>query len=154
MKISILAVGLLKAGPEFELFQDYSKRFRGLGRSLGLSGIDDLSVKAGGGLAREGASLITKVPPDAAALRLDEFGQSYRSTDFAHRLAKQRDEGVRELVFLIGGAEGYSDDVRDAFPETIAFGPQTWPHLIARVLLAEQLYRAASILAGTPYHKA
>ena len=72
----------------------------------------------------------------------------------AEKLAFWRDEGERTLVFIIGGAEGYSDAVRKAYPATLALGPQTWPHLIVRVLIAEQLYRAASILARTPYHKA
>ena len=73
--------------------------------------------------------------------------------DFAGNLAKWRDQGVPDLVFLIGGAEGYGDAVKSAVPETLAFGPQTWPHRFVRVMLSEQVYRAVSILAGTPYHK-
>ncbi len=154
MKVSVLAVGHLKAGPEAELFADYAKRFGGLGRPLGLTGIDDLSVKAGGGMEREGERLIQRCPPDASVIRLDERGPNLGSADFAVRLSAWRDAGRRETVFLVGGAEGYGDAARLKYPETLAFGPQTWPHLLVRVMLAEQLYRAASILAGTPYHKA
>ena len=76
------------------------------------------------------------------------------SADFADKLASLRDQGIPDLVFLIGGAEGYGDAVRQAASDTLAFGPQTWPHRFVRAMLAEQVYRAMSILAGTPYHKA
>jgi len=87
-------------------------------------------------------------------LRLDEAGENITSTELARRFAAWRDEGQRDLVFLIGGAEGFSADVRRAAPKSLAFGAQTWPHRLVRAMLAEQVYRAFTILAGTPYHKA
>ncbi len=154
MKLSILAVGPVKSGPEHDLTADYCKRFGPLAAPLGLSGIDLVTVKSGGGMAREGERLLEKCPAQARILRLDEHGPNWASTKMAQNIAKWRDDGERSLVFMIGGAEGYSDAVRKAAPSMLALGPQTWPHLLVRAMLAEQLYRAASILAGTPYHKA
>ena len=154
MNLTILAVGEHKSSPEQALVNDYCKRFVRLARPLGLSGIDQIIVKSGSGLDREGERLLAKIPSGARTIRLDEHGTPASSTALADRLAKWRDTGTRSTVFLIGGAEGYSQPVRQAVPEAMAFGLQTWPHLLVRVMLAEQLYRAANILAGTPYHKA
>ncbi len=154
LKLSILAVGPTKSGPEHDLAHDYCKRFGPVGGPLGLSGIELVTVKSGGGRDKEGARLLEKVPKDARVLRLDEHGPSWTSVKLAEKISFWRDEGERALVFIIGGAEGYSDAVLKAYPATLAFGPQTWPHLLVRTMLAEQLYRAASILARTPYHKA
>lgn len=154
MKLTILAVGPAKSGPEHDLTADYCKRFSPLGAPLGLSGIGLITVKSGGGLAREGDRLLEKCPAQARLIRLDEHGPNWASTKLAKNIATWRDDGERSLVFMIGGAEGYGDAVRKAAPSTLAFGPQTWPHLFVRAMLAEQLYRAASILARTPYHKA
>lgn len=154
MKLSILAVGPTKSGPEHDLTSDYCKRFAPVGRSLGLTGIDLMTAKSGGGLAREGERLLEKIPNGARVIRLDEHGPSWPSVQLSKKISGWRDQGDRALVFLIGGAEGYSDRVREQAQQTLALGPQTWPHLLARAMLAEQLYRAASILAKTPYHKA
>ena len=97
--------------------------------------------------------ILAKLPAGAKCIRLDEFGRAQRSREFSENLAKWRDQGVPDLVFLIGGAEGYGDAVKSAVPDTLAFGPQTWPHRFVRVMVTEQVYRAVSILAGTPYHK-
>ena len=154
MKLSILAVGPLKSGPEHELVSDYAKRFSGMAGALGLSGLDLVTVKSGGGLTREGERLLAKLPEKARIIRLDEHGPAWASVKLSQKIAYWRDDGERALVFLIGGAEGYSEAVKAAAPQTLALGPQTWPHMLVRVMIAEQLYRAASILAGTPYHKA
>ena len=154
MKLSILAVGPLKSGPEHELVSDYAKRFSGMAGALGLSGLDLVTVKSGGGLTREGERLLAKLPEKARIIRLDEHGPAWASVKLSQKIAHWRDDGERALVFLIGGAEGYSEAVKAAAPQTLALGPQTWPHMLVRVMIAEQLYRAASILAGTPYHKA
>ncbi|MEO1028313.1 MAG: 23S rRNA (pseudouridine(1915)-N(3))-methyltransferase RlmH [Pseudomonadota bacterium] len=154
MKLSLIAVGSMKSGPERELFDDYAARFRRTGQGLGFREFRDIEVDSGGGLNKEGERILAKLPTSAMAYRLDEHGKSLGSVDFANTLARLRDDGVPELVFLIGGAEGYSREVRKAVPQTLAFGVQTWPHRLVRAMLAEQLYRAASILAGGPYHKA
>ncbi len=144
----------MKSGPERALVDDYIARFRRLGPSLGFRGLSEVDVEAGGGLAKEGGRLLAKLPGAAQAVRLDEAGQNLRSASFAERLAQWRDGGAGDVVFLIGGAEGFSETVRDAAPDAMAFGPQTWPHRLVRAMLAEQIYRAASLLAGAPYHKA
>lgn len=154
MKITLLAVGQSKSGPEHELISDYAKRFTGMAGQLGLSGLEIIAVKSGGGLAREGARILAKIPENARVLRLDEHGPAWTSVKLSQKIAHWRDDGERALVFLIGGAEGYCDALKHAAPQTLALGPQTWPHMMVRAMIAEQIYRAASILAGTPYHKA
>lgn len=154
MRITCLVVGRLKTGPERELTDEYLKRAAPIARSLGFRGIEEVEVASGGGMDAEAERLLAKIPAGAKCIRLDEFGKSERSKDFAANLAKWRDQGVPELVLLIGGADGYGETLRAACPDTMAFGPQTWPHRLVRVMLAEQIYRAVSILAGTPYHKA
>lgn len=154
MKVTLIAVGALKSGPERELFDDYAERFRRTGQGLGFRSFTEIEVDSGGGLDREGNRILARLPETALAIRLDEHGKSLASTDFAKRLGTYRDDGIPELVFLIGGAAGYAREVRKRVPDTLAFGVQTWPHKLVRAMLAEQLYRAASILAGSPYHKA
>lgn len=154
MKLTLLAVGTLKSGPEHTLLNHYAHRFSAMAGALGLSGLEMIEVKSGGGLKREGERILAKLPPKARLLRLDEHGPAWPSVKLAEKIARWRDDGERALVFLIGGAEGYSDEVKRAAPQTLALGPQTWPHMLVRVMIAEQVYRAASILAHTPYHKA
>lgn len=154
MKVSILAVGPSKSGPEHDLVSDYAKRFSAMAGPLGLSGLEIMTVKSGGGIAKEGERLLAKLPENARILRLDEHGSAWGSVKLSQNIARWRDDGERALVFLIGGAEGYSDAVKSAAPQTLALGPQTWPHMMVRAMITEQVYRAASILAGTPYHKA
>jgi len=154
MRLQIVGVGRLKDGPERSLTDDYLARALPLARQLGFRGPDEHEVASGGGQGAEGARLIARLPDGARCLRLDEAGENLTSTELARRLAAWRDEGLRETVFLIGGAEGFSPDVRRLVPRTLAFGAQTWPHRLVRAMLAEQVYRALTILAGTPYHKA
>ncbi len=154
MKLTLLAVGRMKACPERELVEDYLERLKASARALGFRDVAEIEVASGGGLDAEGARLLAKCPQGARLIRLDEHGRAFTSKALARDLADWRDRGVAETVFLIGGAEGYSDAVKEAVPEALALGPQTWPHRLARVMIAEQLYRAVSILAGTPYHKA
>ncbi len=97
------------------------------------------------------------LPPMAGQGRtilLDERGSTLSSQDFADQIGRWRDDGVRELRFCIGAADGFDDAERAAADRLMAFGPMTWPHMMARAMLAEQLWRAASILAGHPYHRA
>lgn len=154
MRISIISVGKLRGGPEATLIADYADRFRKTGSGIGFRSLDVSEVASGGGRETEGARLLEALPKEGEVWRLDEHGKQWRSTDFSQHLAARRDDGLRRLTFLIGGAEGYSDAVRTACPQTLAFGVQTWPHRLVKVMLVEQLYRAASLLAGSPYHKA
>ena len=154
MKIALLVVGPGKSGPEQAMVDDYAKRFSKLSGPLGLSGLDITSVKSGGGLKIEGERLLAKLPGQGKIIRLDEHGPAWPSTKLAKNIANWRDDGERALTFLIGGAEGYSDAVQHAAPTRLALGPQTWPHMLVRAMITEQIYRAASILARTPYHKA
>lgn len=154
MRLQIIGVGRLKDGPERDLTDDYLRRAGGMARGLGFKGPDESEVASGGGMDAEGGRLIAKFPEGAKIIRLDEGGENLTSEAFAARLSRWRDDGVRDTCFLIGGAEGYSPEVRAAAPMTLAFGVQTWPHRLVRAMLAEQLYRAMTILAGTPYHKA
>ena len=154
MRLTFLVVGKMKSGPERDLVDEYLKRARPVARGLGFRGIEEIEVASGGGLDAEAARILEKIPAGARVLRLDEFGPSMGSADFADKLAAWRDQGTPDLVFLIGGAEGYGEAVRQTAADTLAFGPQTWPHRFVRAMLAEQVYRAMSILAGTPYHKA
>ncbi|MEM7493005.1 MAG: 23S rRNA (pseudouridine(1915)-N(3))-methyltransferase RlmH [Pseudomonadota bacterium] len=154
MHISLICVGKLKSGPEKELSDDYASRFSKTGTALGFRSFRLVEVSSGGGLDAEGKRLAEKVPSGAVVIRLDEFGAERTSKAFAKDLAKRRDKGTPHLCFLIGGAEGYSEAIRTTYPDTLALGSQTWPHRLVRVMICEQLYRAASLLAGTPYHKA
>ncbi|MEL6858635.1 MAG: 23S rRNA (pseudouridine(1915)-N(3))-methyltransferase RlmH [Pseudomonadota bacterium] len=154
MHIQIISIGKPKSGPEKDLAGDYAARFAKAGPNIGFRSLKLHDLASGGGLITEGTKLLGAVPKGASVMRLDEHGPQLSSVAFSDRLAKLRDAGTDTLCFLIGGAEGYSDEVRAAFPQTLAFGPQTWPHRLVKVMLAEQLYRAVSLQAGLPYHKA
>lgn len=154
MHLTLISVGKARPGPETALVEDYGARFAKAARPLGFRSLTLVDVESGGGLAAEGARLLAKVPGGARVMRLDEHGNQMPSLAFAAHLARLRDQGVGDLAFLIGGADGFSQAVRAAAPETLAFGPQTWPHRLVKAMLTEQIYRAACILAGSPYHKA
>jgi 23S rRNA (pseudouridine1915-N3)-methyltransferase len=124
-----------------------------VGRAHGLSPVEIVEVEARKpGKAAEGETLLAKLE-DAFVIACDEHGQALASRAFAERVSKLRDDGVRSLAFVIGGADGLDAAVLARADQTLAFGPQTWPHALARAMLAEQLYRAASLMAGQPYHR-
>ena len=155
MRITIAAVGRLRAGPEKELVEDYLKRAGGAGRALalgpfGLHEVDERKARAPEAQTRR---LLETVSADAHAIVLDERGEALSSTRFARLLAGLRDQGASETAFLIGGAEGHDPAVRERADRLLSFGPMVWPHMLARVMLAEQLYRAVAILADSPYHR-
>ncbi len=156
MRIHVCAVGRLRSGPERELCDDYLARFGRTGRPLGLgpAEIREVEDKKGGGRAAEAALLDRAVPAGAARVALDERGRMLSSPDLAELLARWRDQGRADAAFLIGGADGLDPGLRQGADMAISFGPMVWPHMLARAMLAEQLYRAAAILAGTPYHRA
>lgn len=156
MRLRICAVGRLRAGPEATHIDDYLRRFDRTGRALGLGPVEIVEVenRKGGGPVAEAALLRRKVPAGAVICALDERGRTMSSPDFAGRLAGWRDDGRAEAVFLIGGADGLDPGLVAEADLTLSFGPMVWPHMLVRVMLVEQLYRAAGILAGTPYHRA
>lgn len=135
---------------------DYLARFGRTGRPLGLGPVEirEVEDRKGGGRAAEAALLDRAAPAGAARVVLDERGRMLSSPDFADMLARWRDQGRSDLAFLIGGADGLDPALRKGADMAISFGPMVWPHMLARVMLTEQLYRAAAILAGTPYHRA
>lgn len=156
MRLHICAVGRLRTGPERALIDDYLTRLDRGGRSLGLTfGAEhEVDDRKGGGMEAEAGLLRRAVPPGARLVALDERGTLLTSPGFAARLAGARDEGVQDLAFVIGGADGLEPSLRDEADWSLSFGKMVWPHALARVMLAEQLYRAATILAGSPYHRA
>ncbi len=146
-------MGRLGEIPEAKLALDYVSRATMVGRAVGFgpAEIVEVETRRGGKLA-EGAALLERVGADHL-IACDEGGAARGSRAFADHLARLRDDGVRRLVFAVGGADGLAPDVLAAARERVAFGPQTWPHALARVMLAEQVYRAATLMAGSPYHR-
>ena len=149
MKLSIVAIGRPGRGPEATLADDYAKRATLSGRALGLGPLELVDLEARRPGKAPEAELILAAAEGAHLIACDERGKTYSSRAFADHIAKLRDQGERRLVFAIGGADGLDASVRDAASSTLAFGPQT----LARAMLAEQLYRAVTILAGSPYHR-
>ena len=157
LRVRIAAVGRLAGrAPEAALIQDYLGRFAQTGRALGLGPAEVIEVedRRGGGKSAEAALLSRQIPEGAAVIALDERGRLLSSPDLAAALARFRDDGRSDAVFLIGGADGLDPALRDRADLMLSFGAMVWPHMLARVMLAEQLYRAATILAGSPYHRA
>jgi len=156
MRVHLCAVGRLRAGPERDLIDDYRQRFDRSGRALSLGPLTEHEVedRKGGGMGAEAALLQRAVPSGALLVTLDERGKLLTSPDFADKLAGWRDAGRQDVAFVIGGADGIDPSLRAQADFSLSFGKMVWPHMLVRVLLAEQLYRAASILAGAPYHRA
>lgn len=156
MKLRILAVGRAKSGPESALIAEYQKR---LHWPLALEEVEERRPLSGAELkAREAALLQAAVERGAKGGRpvlvaLDEKGKSLGSRDFAARLKGWEEQGAGEIVFLLGGADGLAPEVRDQASFVLSLGQMTWPHLLARAMLVEQIYRAQQILAGHPYHR-
>jgi 23S rRNA (pseudouridine1915-N3)-methyltransferase len=154
VRVTILAVGRMKAGPEKALCDERLARFDATGRALGLgpARVVEVEDKRRRGPGAE-AELLLAAAPDGPLIALDERGETLDSPGFAARLAAFRDEGARDLACAIGGADGHGAVLRRRAALTLSFGRMVWPHMLARAMLAEQLYRAASILAGGPYHR-
>lgn len=154
MRIQIIAVGRARVGPEQELFLSYGQRLKW---PVALKEVEEKRKLPPAELkSRKGELLLAALPERGAGrvvVALDGRGRRLSSTAFARQIGAWRDRGVTDLAFLIGGADGLSDRVRDQADFILSLGDMTWPHLLARALLAEQLYRAQSILAGHPYHR-
>lgn len=159
MKILIAAVGRLKDGPERELVARYAERATQTGRGVALGPVEIREIAESRARRPEdrkreeaeafGALLV----PGAPLIALDETGKSISSLDFAARLGRWRDDGAAAAQFLIGGADGLDPSLVQRAGLVLGFGRQTWPHQIVRALLSEQIYRAATILTGHPYHR-
>src|SRR3984893_12838261 len=160
MRLVVISIGRLKQGPERELAERYRERFDDIGRKLGFRGLeiaeipDSRARDAATRMAEEAAAISATIPAKSTLVALDERGDNVDSAAFARHLGRWRDEAVANTSFVIGGADGLSPDLRRKAKLRIACGSATWPHQMVRVLLLEQLYRAATILAGHPYHRA
>ena len=155
MRVALCCVGRMRAGPERALIDDYAERFDRTGRALSLGPLVEIEVedKKGGGMAAEADLLTRALPAGALLVTLDERGKTLSSPEFAALLARWRDAGRQDVAFVIGGADGIAPDLRARADFSLSFGAMVWPHMLVRVMLAEQLYRAATILAGGPYHR-
>ncbi|HYD99805.1 MAG TPA: 23S rRNA (pseudouridine(1915)-N(3))-methyltransferase RlmH [Alphaproteobacteria bacterium] len=152
MRLWLAAVGRLKGGPEAALVEDYARR---LTWPLTVREVEVKEALSGDALKRREAALLRAALPEGAVLAaLDERGDLPSSPAFAERMRGWQDNGVRDLAFVIGGADGLDPALRAEARYTLAFGPMTWPHKLVRVLLLEQVYRAQQIIAGHPYHRA
>ena len=154
MRVKLAVVGKMRAGSEADLVKDYMTRFDRTGRALGLGPVNIVEVEAKkGGMSGE-ADLLSRalITADPVCV-LDERGKSMTSPEFAGLLADWRDQGRAEVAFVIGGADGIDPALKSSASMSLSFGKMVWPHMLARVMLAEQLYRAATILAGAPYHR-
>jgi 23S rRNA (pseudouridine1915-N3)-methyltransferase len=159
MRLIIAAIGRLKDGAERELAERYRDRFAPMAKRLGLNPVawhelaESRATTAARRCSEEGAALLRLARDADAIIALDERGKMLTSQAFAQLLAKIRDDGAGTAAILIGGADGLAPAVREAARITLSFGAMTLPHGLARIVLAEQLYRAATILAGHPYHR-
>ena len=160
MRLRIAAVGRLKAGPERELLDRYLERVNAIGRGLSLAPLDAVEVSESSArrpadrMKEEAVALKKWSITGARRIVLDARGKSLSSEDFAKRLVALRENGALAALFLIGGADGLAEEVRKDADFVLAFGAATFPHQLVRILLAEQIYRALTILSGHPYHRA
>ncbi|TNE40633.1 MAG: 23S rRNA (pseudouridine(1915)-N(3))-methyltransferase RlmH [Alphaproteobacteria bacterium] len=152
MRLTIASVGKFRGGPLEALYAEYASR---LSWPLDLKEVEEKRpLKGEKRKSREAELLMNAVPTGATVIALDEGGREMSSPDFAALLGRYADDGVQNLAFLIGGADGHSEQTLKSADRLLSLGAMTWPHLMVRGLLAEQLYRAASILANHPYHRA
>ena len=159
MRLLIVAVGRLKQGPERDLCGHYLGRAETAGRKHALAPVTMIEVPESRGptpaarMAAEAMVMIGKIPTSHKLICLDREGEQLGSADFARSLREFRDSGVAGIAFLVGGAEGLAPEVLARADKRLSLGSMTLPHGLARIVLAEQLYRAATILAGHPYHR-
>lgn len=159
MRLQILAVGKMKAGPEQDLYARYADRIAKAGRSLHLDGPDlvEISESRQQGVDErkneEASQLVSRLDAGATLIMLDEHGKDFSSQQFSELMRGERDGGAGTLAFALGGPDGHGEAIRQAARRSIRFGSMTWPHQIARIMLVEQLYRGITILSGHPYHR-
>jgi 23S rRNA (pseudouridine1915-N3)-methyltransferase len=159
MRIVILTVGLARGTPQNALIEEYLTRARGIGRRQGFTAltVEEVAVSklrdASARIIEEGGKLTSRILPGSHVISLDSRGKGMTSEAFADMLGAMRDAGARDLAFLIGGPDGLDPGSGVKPGRKLAFGAQTWPHLLVRAMLAEQIYRAITILANHPYHR-
>lgn len=159
MRLAILAVGRMKAGPERELYDRYAERISKSGKALHFMGPDlhEIVESRAQELQRrksEEASQLLQLAGDGARIiMMDEYGKDLSSQEFSKLLQNEQDMGTSKLAFAIGGPDGHGDELKTACVRKIRLGSMTWPHQIARILLVEQIYRGITILSGHPYHR-
>jgi 23S rRNA (pseudouridine1915-N3)-methyltransferase len=159
MRLLVIAVGRLKQGPERELAAAYRKRAEAIGRALGLREIEVVEIResrahdAERRRVEESIAIANVIPDQAVVAILDEGGDNLDSVTLAATLRKWREEQRSAVCFIIGGADGLAQSLRDRAKLKLAFGAATWPHQLVRIMLLEQIYRAGTILAGHPYHR-
>ena len=152
MKLTIACIGRAGRGPERDLYEHYAGRIRW---PLALRELEEKKKLPPPQLIeREGNLLLAAAPDKAVLVALDRRGKVLDSEAFAGRLGRWRDESVADVAFLIGGADGHTEALLKRAGLVLSFGSMTWPHLLARAMLAEQIYRAQQLLAGHPYHRA
>jgi 23S rRNA (pseudouridine1915-N3)-methyltransferase len=160
MRIVIAAVGRLKQGPERELAESYLKNAKKIGRNFGLRDIEIVEIRESRAQeverrrTEESIAIANIIPERAIVAILDERGDDLDSAALAALLRKWREDDRPAACFVIGGADGLAQSLRDQAKIRLAFGAATWPHQLVRIMLLEQLYRAGTILAGPPYHRA
>jgi 23S rRNA (pseudouridine1915-N3)-methyltransferase len=160
MRLLVIAIGRLKQGPERELAERYRERFDDIGRKLGFRGLEISEIPesrardATSRMAEEATAISAAMPENSVLVALDERGENLDSSAFSRQLGRWRDEGIGNTIFVIGGADGLLPDLRRKAKLRMAFGSATWPHQMVRIMLLEQVYRAATILGGHPYHRA
>lgn len=155
MNITIRAAGLIKSGPERTLIDDYLGRAKIVGRNIGIPNISESAVDIRSAKTRtlETDTILSVAKPGDVLVVLDERGKALTSRQMATQIANWRDDGISNLVFAIGGADGFEPSALPANAVKWQLGKTVWPHKLVRVMIAEQIYRALSILAGTPYHR-
>lgn len=159
MRLIIIAVGRMKDGPERALTARYLERATATGKPLGLTGpaiVELAEARERSAEARkreEARAILAQIPEKSALIALDERGKSLSSETFARRIGQWREDNRPALCLVIGGADGLDAEVRARADLVLSFSPMTWPHQIVRIMAAEQLYRATTILSGHPYHR-
>lgn len=160
MRLILACVGRLKDGPEREIYSRYAQRLDAAGRALALGPLRlaEIPESRAGSVAErkadEAGRLLKAIAGAPVRVVLHETGRQLSSTAFAHDLAARRDNGIETLAFLIGGPDGHDESLLASANLALSLGAMTLPHGLARIVLAEQLYRAATILSGHPYHRA
>ena len=152
MKLHILAIGRLKTGPEKEMADDYLARITQMGRKAGITRLD-VSDTAESARDQEAEWLLSKAAPGSFKIALDEHGSALGSESFAQLLRKKIDAGTPDISFLIGGPDGHGAKALAVADQKLCFGAMTWPHRLVRIMLAEQIYRAVTIMVNHPYHR-